>query len=260
MMFIDPRSNLLCIGSDAPIGGPTSLTRAFICIPPFINTESGATQLHPTPTVFASASDLRWGLRVVAVYGKRLVLYSIPLDVFNVIRRERERQLGGVIGDSDLARDWHIDSEDGRESLNVAYWAEARMWPFKAYGKVIGTVESAVEVSVMGGDGGVRVWVFGSGGKGEVFDVDTGDLEGRRFGVGERGLVNVELKNGSLNSTLNRKRKREFEDCGFGGRYGRSYLDVKPCVTGLHGHLDAGVRKSSFAACIIDFKIPELGS
>jgi hypothetical protein len=256
MMFIDPRSNLLCIGSNAPIGGPTSLTRAFVCIPPF----GDATQ-YPIPTAFAAASDMRWGLRVVAVYGTRLVLYSVPLDVFNVIRRERERQLGGVLGDSDLARDWHVDSENGRESLSVAYRATAMMWPFKVYGKVIGSVEDAVEVSVLGGEGGVRVWAFGADGKGEVFDVDTGDLEGRRFGVGEGGLVKDTLSAGSLKGSLKSlKRKRTVEDGGFGGKYGRSYLDVKPCAAGLHGHLDSAARRSSFAACIIDFKVPELGA
>ncbi|KAJ5865087.1 uncharacterized protein N7529_007003 [Penicillium soppii] len=254
MMFIDPRSNLLCIGSDAPIGGPTSLTRAFVCIPPF-----GTDAMPPIPVAFAAASDLRWGLRIVAVYGNRLVLYSVPLDVFNVIRRERQRQLSGAMGDGDLARDWNVDPDNGREFLSVAYRATAMMWPFKVYGKVIGTVEDAVEVSVLGGEGGVRVWAFGGDGKGEIFDVDTGDLEGRRFEAREGGLVKVDgSKNSSLKCSL--KRKRAAEDDGFGGRYGRGHLDVKPCSAGLHGHLDPGVRRSSFAACIIDFKIPDLGS
>jgi hypothetical protein len=254
MMFIDPRSNLLCIGSDAPIGGPTSLTRALMCIPPF-----GDAAAYPIPTTFAAAADLRWGLRVVAVYGSQLVLYSVPLDVFNVIRRERERQLGGVLGDSDVARDWHVDSENGREFLSVAYRATAMMWPFKVYGKVIGSLEDAVEVSVLGGEGGVRVWVFGGGGKGEVFDIDTGDSERRRLGVGEGGLVHVGLDGCSLKSSLatkSLKRKRVTEN-GFRGRYGSS-LDVTSCKAGLH--VDSAVRRSSFAACIIDFKIPEFGT
>ena len=35
---------------------------------------------------------------------------------------------------------------------------------------------------------------------------------------------------------------------------------VNPCAAGLHGvQQDPSVRRTSFAACILDFKIPELG-
>lgn len=35
ILFVEPRSGLLCVGSDSPIGRPTSLTRALVCVPPF---------------------------------------------------------------------------------------------------------------------------------------------------------------------------------------------------------------------------------
>lgn len=255
MTFIDPRSNLLCIGSDAPIGGPTSLTRAIVCVPPFSNHVTSADeQINPLPTVFAAASDLKWGLRLVAVYGDRLVLYSVPLDVFDLVRRERERQVNGVMGDSDLARDWYADAdrcEADLESLDV-FRSVAMMWPFKVHGKEIGTVDDAVELSVQCSEGGVRVWAFGRSGKAEVFDIETGDGRVRSFGSGADGVLarrNFPLKE------LRRKRKFEDERC-FGGRYGAGRLDVKPCRAGVHGQ-DLAARRSSFAACIIDFKIPE---
>jgi hypothetical protein len=63
-----------------------------------------------------------------------------------------------------------------------------------------------------------------------------------------------------------RKRKAEILTDGFAGRYGagRHSADglglVKPCAAGVHGvQQDPSVRRSSFAACILDFKIPELG-
>ncbi|KAJ5373014.1 hypothetical protein N7517_005020 [Penicillium concentricum] len=286
IMFIEPRTSLLCIGTDAPIGGPTSLTRAFVCVPPpFSNTQNGQIKTPPPspspsntvpspkdlpiPTTFTAGSDLRWGLRVVAAYGDRLVLYSIPLDVFNMIRKERERQGDGVMGDSDLAPDWYVDSERTRKQreslvqnqngewefvLSVSYRPTAMMWPFKIYGKEIGSVKGTVELALQSSEGGVRVWAFREDGKGTVLDVDIGHAPTRSFGVGSDG----ELEDlGIVQRGLGGSRKRKFEEVrtgfvGYGaGRY--SVDGIKPCAA---GHVHPSVRRSSFAACIIDFKIP----
>ncbi|CAG8890576.1 unnamed protein product [Penicillium egyptiacum] len=291
IMFIEPRTSLLCIGTDAPIGGPTSLTRAFVCIPPaFSNTQDRQFKTPPpspsnttpppaglpVPTTFTAGSDLRWGLRVVAAYGDRLVLYSIPLDVFNVIRKERERQCDGVMGSSDLPLDWYVDSERSRKRreslvqnqngdweflLSVSYRPTAMMWPFKIYGKEIGSVKGTVELALQSSEGGVRVWAFGEDGKGTILDVDTGDTPTRSLGVGSGGgLEDLGIVPRAGLGGLQGSRKRKFEEVnGFAGRYGAGrYLgDVKPCGAGVHGiHQDPSVRRSSFAACIIDFKIP----
>ncbi|KAJ5787677.1 hypothetical protein N7457_002667 [Penicillium paradoxum] len=305
IMFIEPRTSLLCIGTDAPIGGPTSLTRAFVCVPPtFKNTreefikplrqlsspsppsnEQTSSTNPPIPTAFASGSDLRWGLRVVAAYGDRLVLYSIPLDVYNVIRKEREQQAEGVMGDSDLARDWYLDSDQPRKRceslvqnqngdweflLSVSYRPTAMMWPFKIYGKEIGTVKGTVELALQSSQGGARVWAFGDDGRATVLDIDIGDAPTRSLGVGSDGALEDRGVLRSLGSSpaLQASSKRRFEEAhgGFSGRYGagRHSVDgmdgIKPCAAGVHGvHQDPSVRRSSFAACIIDFKIPELG-
>jgi hypothetical protein len=300
IMFIEPRTNLLCIGTDAPIGGPTSLTRAFVCIPPpstsprhrHIKTPPPSPSLSnktpgpadtPVPTVFAAGSDLRWGLRIVAAYGDRLVLYSIPLDVFNVIRKERERQRDGVMGDGDLARDWYAGPErsskrqeslvqnqngDWEFLLSVSYQPTAMMWPFKIYGKEIGSVKGVVELSLQTSEGGVRVWAFGEDGKASVLEVDTGDAPTRSVGVGADGKLEdlgvVQRSGPSLCLQSSRKRKFEEVKSWFVGRYGAGRYSVdgvdglKPCAAGVHGvHQDPSVRRSSFAACIIDFKIPD---
>ncbi|CAG8009013.1 unnamed protein product [Penicillium nalgiovense] len=292
IMFIEPRTSLLCIGTDTPIGGPTSLTRAFVCIPPFSSTQDRQIKTPPpspspsnttpppadlpVPTTFTAGSDLRWGLRVVAAYGDRLVLYSIPLDVFNVIRKERERQSDGVMGASDLALDWYVDSEGSRKRgeslmqnqngdweflLSVSYRPTAMMWPFKIYGKEIGSVKGTVELALQSSKGGVRVWAFGDDGKGTVLDIDTGDVPTRSLGVGSDGVKDLGIIQRTGLGGLQGSRKRKFEEveAGFTGRYGagRYSGDVKPCAAGIHGiHQDSSVRRSSFAACIIDFKIP----
>ncbi|KAJ5820427.1 hypothetical protein N7474_006018 [Penicillium riverlandense] len=292
IMFIEPRTGLLCIGSDAPIGGPTSLTRAFVCVPPFGKDPADINKEARVPTIFAAGSDLNWGLRVVAAYQDRIVLYTVPLDVFNVIRKERERQGDGVMGDSDLARDWFVDSERSRKRreslvqnqngdweflLSVSYRPTAMMWPFKIYGKEIGSVDNLVELALQSSNGSVRVWAFSASGEASIFDVDT-------FTTSTQDLATVPCKSltlgpdGSLKSArlvdrtdsgvlpLRSCRKRksgELHDT-FASRYGpgrrMSNLthDIQTIRDGKAGN--ASLRRPSFAACIVDFKIPELGS
>ncbi|CAI7586981.1 unnamed protein product [Penicillium crustosum] len=273
IMFIEPCTNLLCIGTDAPIGGTTNLTRAFVCVPPpFSNTQDGQTKTPPPspspsnttpppadlpiPTTFAAGSDLRWGLRVVAAYGDRLVLYSIPLDVFNVIRKEREHQADGIMGASDHALDWYVDAErshkrrdslvqnqngDWEFLLSVSYRPTAMMWPFKIYGKEIGSVKGTVELALQSSQGGVRVWAFGEDGKATVLDVDTGDVPTRSLSVGSDGGLEdlgIVQKTGLSGLRVSRKRKFEEVKTGFAGRYGAGRysagVDVKPCAAGVH--------------------------
>ncbi|KAF3387558.1 hypothetical protein F1880_001286 [Penicillium rolfsii] len=297
IIFVEPRTGLLCIGSDAPIGGPTSLTRAFVCVPPFGKYPTESIKEAPVPTVFTVGSDLRWGLRVVAAYQDRIVLFSIPLDVFNVIRKERELQGEGVMGDSDIARDWFVDSErfrKRRESLvqnqngdwefllSVSYRPTAMMWPFKIYGKEIGRVDNVVELALQSSNGGARIWAFAASGEAHIFDIDTrtsttpttADTPCKHVTLGSDGnLKSSRFINcpESQASPLRSSRKRKFTELRdeFVGRYGTSRFvpnispdDLEPTsivAAALAQHEDSSIRRPSFAACIVDFKIPELG-
>ncbi|KAE8152416.1 F-box domain protein [Aspergillus avenaceus] len=264
-MFIEPQTKLLCIGSDAPFGGPTSLTKALVCVPPFQNNH-------------------------VATYRNRLVLYSVPLDVFNVIRRERERQGDGVMGDSDLARDWFIDNErslgchespapnqngDWEFLLNVSYRPTAMMWPFKIYGKEIGRVPDVVELSLQASSGGARVWAFSASGEAHVMDVDTftsgtqraTDVPCKSVSVGADGKIastrlvkRSELK--SLTPISSYKRKQPDTQEVHGQEVYTYHLRA---LTDEHSALvpnaysrAAFKRGVSFGACIIALDIPEL--
>lgn len=202
-----------------------------------------------------------------------------------MIRKERERQAGGFMGDNGLVHDWYIDSDrsckrresvvqnqngDWESILSVSYRPRAMMWPFKIYGKEIGTVEGTVELALQSSDGGARVWAFGNDGKASILDVDVGDASARSCVVGSDGVLedNGVVQSAGSNRLPRGSRKRKFEEVksGFVGRYGAGrYLadgldGVKPCAAGVHGvRQDPSVRRSSFAACIIDFRIPELG-
>ncbi|KAJ5191678.1 uncharacterized protein N7498_010663 [Penicillium cinerascens] len=76
------------------------------------------------PTTFAAGSDLSWGLRVIAAYQDRVVLYTVPLDVFNIICKERELQGDSVVKDSDLIHGLEF-------LLSVSYKPTAMMRPFQ---------------------------------------------------------------------------------------------------------------------------------
>ncbi|KAL3496479.1 hypothetical protein BJX62DRAFT_101113 [Aspergillus germanicus] len=287
VLFIEPRTGYLCIGSDAPIDGPTSLTRALTCVPPFENETSSASNGPPLPTAFAAGSDLNWGLRVIAAYGDRLVFYTVPLDVFNVIKKEHRNH--GIMGDSDLARDFFLQQRphsrrgslaqnqngDWDFLLSISYRPTAMMWPFKIYGKEIGRVKDVVELALQS-HSDVRVWAFSAAGETHIFDVDTftkasqkaSDIPCKSFTIGADGrIASAQLVNrsedGPVSPVASRKRKQYESRAEFIGRY---MLRQHSSPAMLHGQdvpaPSAPVvnhqRRPSFAARIVDVMIPEL--
>ena len=295
-LFIEPRTGCLCIGSDAPVGGPTSLTRALVCTPPFGKDPSDNSKETLMPTAFAAGSDLSWGLRVVAAYEDRLVLYSVPLDVFNVIRKERERQGDGVMGDSDLARDWFLDGERSQKRrgslvpnqngdweflLSVSYRPTAMMWPLKIYGKEIGKIDNVVELALQSSYGGARVWAFGASGETSIIDVDT-------FTSPAQQAMDVPCKSLSIDTDGNIESARFVNRAETGpspqsrspgkpgsrAGFGRQHSTL-PSIQGemvthqsdlskdIESEIHASAtsrRRPSYAACIVGFNIPELGA
>ncbi|KAL4972576.1 hypothetical protein BDW66DRAFT_120650 [Aspergillus desertorum] len=283
LLFVEPRSGYLCVGSDAPLDGPTCLTSALVCIPPFGNNTPDGSQDALLPTVFASGSDLNWGLRIVAAYGDRIVFYSVPLDVFNVLKKERERQGDGVMADSDLARDFFLtqqldsarrgslgpnQNEDWEFLLSVSYRPTAMMWPFKIYGKEIGRVQNVVELSLQSSHGGARIWTFSASGETNIIDVDTftstskdaSELPCKSFTIGSDGRIAcAQLVSRSEHCLVESedsrsKRKQTMPRAGFIGRHVLC-RHSSPMVVSRR---DA-TASSAFAAQIVDVSISEMG-
>lgn len=310
ILFIEPVTGYLCIGSDAPIGGPTNLTRAMICIPP---SDHGLDSTEDRiPTIFAVGSDLSRGLRIVAAYQDRIVLYTVPVDVYNVLRRERQLQGDNVMGDSDLARDWFLDNErnskrrgslaqnqngDWEFLLRVSYRPTAMLWPLKIYGKEIGRMDRVVEFSVQTSDGGVRVWAFGASGEARIFDIDTQtsktrpstDVAIKAMNVASDGSIgSAQLQDRAESGLLSplpikatRKRKHLSQPAAFDRKLLSMWNNSNTTSTNKDedtatpdfaapptsspsrpttGMSSRTNRRQSFAACIMDLKIPELGT
>ncbi|KAL2815633.1 hypothetical protein BDW59DRAFT_15140 [Aspergillus cavernicola] len=287
VLFVEPRSGFLCIGSDAPVDGPTSLTRALVCVPPFGN---NTLDDGPLPTVFAAGSNLHWGLRVIAAYGNRLVFYSVPLDVFNVIKKERERQGDGVMADSDLARDFFLNHSRGHGRrgsvtqnqngdweflLSISYRPTAMMWPFKIYGKEIGRVENVVDLALQSSHGGARIWAFGASGETSIIDVDTftkasqqaPDIPCKSFTIGADGrIASAQLVNRTEHCLISPGAPRKRKHMSRAEFTGRHMLRHHSSPAMVHGQDASAInkpflsrnRRPSFAARIVDVKIPEL--
>jgi hypothetical protein len=103
ILFTDPRSGNLCLGTDAPVGALTRLLRKVWFAPP-------PEAASPIPMLYAAGSDVRHGVRIVATFAASpadegmtrknnanlntvvtddqvVVLYTIPPDMFHDISR-----------------------------------------------------------------------------------------------------------------------------------------------------------------------------
>jgi hypothetical protein len=184
ILFTDPGTGLLCLGSDAPVGGPTKLLRKIW----FEGPEGDG-----SPIVYAGGSDLSWGVRVVAGFGtgpeQSIWLFSVPNDVFIANQ-------GTQPGSSTPA--WFSPSSS-REAQNIdwiKWWPDdglqewlnhvqdpvpgilpRSVWPVKIRGQKIGSCSGLVDLVVDSGPQ-MTIWAFSKGGIATVWKLDDGRHEG----------------------------------------------------------------------------------
>lgn len=174
VLFTDPATGLLCLGSNAPLGGPTKLMRKVCMVPP-----EDPTQNSISLVCYRAGSELRWGVRVVAAYDDgRVVLYNMPVDCFERIRSIKSSldvwdEFAGVVGQSDLLMDVFISDQqeaniiegvEGSSLTRQSSHSSASSKTFRSLqvdGTVIYRTESTVDdVQVDCDAGGVRIWIF----------------------------------------------------------------------------------------------------
>lgn len=183
ILFTDPATGLLCLGSDAPIGGPTKLLRKIWFAGP---------QEQGSPVTYAGGSDLRWGVRVVAAYGngteQGIWLFSVPPDVFT----ESHAEQGGVnlpfaeinSGIESSNRDWvkwwcNVDSHSSLEPVYGATHAmivsDDILWPVQVRGQEIGKCHGVVDLAIDAGPE-MTIWAFGKEGLAKTWQIDDASL------------------------------------------------------------------------------------
>jgi hypothetical protein len=143
ILFSDPDSSMLCLGSDAPVGHSCRLLRKIMFIPP----EEGL-----RPRLYTAGSDLDNGPRIISAFGDQLVLYSIASDIFNSSKKEQPT--------SDEWKHWW--PEPVSESV----------WPLFVRGTVIGELDGLADVAV-NEVGGLSIWAVSLDGQAVVWRVNT---------------------------------------------------------------------------------------
>jgi hypothetical protein len=200
LVFTDPASGLLCLGSDAPLGGPTKLIRKIVFIPPDYEAAR-----KPAPLRYAVGKILDWGLRVVAAYDNgQIVLFSVPSDVFKSFRDRSGKtdawdENAGVLGQSDLIMD-SLMVNVGGEGADTAASEDSRSItplsstssPLQLPGSLITRADGRVvdDLAVNAANGGLSVWIFFRTGCAELHSVfNPGGEKTRQSYVGDNGFV-----------------------------------------------------------------------
>ena len=199
VIFTDPANGLLCLGSDAPLGGPTKLIRKVVFTPP---PHSEGTQCSPIR--YTAGKALQWGLRIIAVYDDgQVVLYNIPADLFKRMQDLHASadvwdENSGVIGQSDLLMDsWmtshpnaSIEPHSGNEAASSSATSPSK--PLQISGATLFTVEDDVvdDLAVQTDGGGLSLWVFYRSGRAERYGIYSPRGHQKTLKcVGENGLV-----------------------------------------------------------------------
>lgn len=183
VLYTDPSSGQLCLSSDAPVGSPTKLVRKVIFIPPDSGEDDGWNGLM---SCYRAGQELRWGVQVVAAHRDgRIILYSVPSDLFNYLRHLRTSvdiwdETSGVLAQSDVLMDdvllsAHPNADAGPHVGNEAAHGSTES-PFRTIqveGVQIGHVghENVDDLAVNTAHGGVSVWIFCRGGLSQLLDI-----------------------------------------------------------------------------------------
>ncbi|MCJ1432075.1 hypothetical protein MMC27_001431 [Xylographa pallens] len=140
ILFTDPESGMLCLGSDTPIGGPTKLERKIVFEGP----------IGAVPTVYTAGGELRWGARVVVGYGERVWLFCVPPDALMDEGRGQWQQICEVS------------------------FQEKTALPTRIPGLEIGSIEGLVDLAVDSSGGSLTVCAFAANGMASTWQIYNG--------------------------------------------------------------------------------------
>lgn len=201
ILFTDPATGLLCLGSDAPVGGPTKLLRKI-----WFQGPEGI----GTPIAYAGGSDMSSGIRVVAAYDigcqQSIWMFSVPSDVFSI--SQSEPSLLSVSGTKIAQPSTNRMSSHEQNTDWMAWWSDGSLlewvnhtqdpvpgvlprgvWPLKIKGQMIGTCASVVDLTIDSGPQMV-IWAFGRDGLATVWKIDNGTGErARHYCIARDGTI-----------------------------------------------------------------------
>jgi hypothetical protein len=172
ILFTDPTTGLLCLGSDAPIGGPTKLLRKLWFAGP---------KDCSSPIIYSAGAELSMGVRIAAAYASGeevyIWLFSVPRDVFEDSQADylTDRPLfgeGKLSAGGEWMHWWHNDGpqdwSNQSPGSSTATSSKESLWPVQVRGQEIGRCKSVVDLAVDSGPD-LAIWVFGREGLASVW-------------------------------------------------------------------------------------------
>ncbi|TFB00230.1 hypothetical protein CCMA1212_007763 [Trichoderma ghanense] len=179
ILFTDPRTGSLCLGTDAPVGSLTRLLRKLWFRPP-------PQAQSPVPLLYTAGADTRHGVRVVATFaaGRRgdgesgqqiIVFYTVPPDIFHDIRRtDGEARSTGY-----PARDDGFGRPEPRyvavDSLNDPFGDDCP-YPLEIHGHVVAVCGNLTEIA-LNSSPDLIIWAFAAEGWAKTWALNTGRSE-----------------------------------------------------------------------------------
>ena len=210
LLFTDPTSGYLFMGSDAPTGNATRILRKIRFIPPFEVVRPGSPPEQAMPNLYSTGVVLSHGVRVVAVYAtEKIVLYTVPPDVF-----EDAKRIGGtgIMASHDHGDEWEFGewSEwwppavgpsipiSSSQHPSSASMRPGNALPVPIHGAYIGKVKNIVEIGINNEqDDNIIVWAFTRDGEAHTWRRGRPDQHIAHRVVERNGLVvDVQEKDG----------------------------------------------------------------
>lgn len=184
VLFTDPTTGLLCLGSDAPVGGPTKLLRKI-----WFQGPAG----KGSPVAYAGTLDVGGSVRVVAAFDsgseQTIWFFSVPGDVFAA-----NKGFHFVLGDPHLQTWSQRCPHNNRSPDWVEWWPDQGLnewldynnspvhglvprrpvWPVKIRGQEVGVCSALVDLAVHSGPS-MAVWAFSREGIAKVWRINDGN-------------------------------------------------------------------------------------
>ncbi|KAH6608461.1 f-box domain-containing [Trichoderma cornu-damae] len=205
ILFTDPRTGTLCLGTDAPVGSLTRLLRKIWFRPP-------PQADPPVPLLYAAGADTRHGVRVVATFAARrrddgassperrrrcrrrsygagiatpgdgdsneqlIVFYTVPPDVFHDMRRtDADSRSAGYRTEE--------DQEPGRPEPRYGHFdvfgdpfGEGSSYPLEIDGHLVANCGNITEIA-LNSCPDLIIWAFAAEGWAKTWVLDTGRSE-----------------------------------------------------------------------------------
>ena len=173
MLFVDPDSGLLILGTDTPANDARRLIRKIMLLPPTEGAE---------PLIYASTLKSTGGPKIVVGYGDQIVLYSVPSDVFD-LSRKGQSPCGLSEDDIQRATKWMSwwpknDIPANHPCSSTAPYMDIprprAVCPLSIRGVTVGRLHSLTEMAINTSSGRISIWAFASNGDASVWQLDDG--------------------------------------------------------------------------------------